>query len=404
MNKLTSKLLILFLLLCSIVSCKGLEDEPELLNSEEPEHAVIPDQYIVILKNSNPSARKIDGTYDEYQASLRKEYLPLLTKHQISQEDLVQVYAVAIPGFTAKLTKDQVASLKQDPNVLYVEEDKLVELRPLNAINTSEEVNTQVKPIGVTRVKGGVKYSGKNVVFVIDTGIDVDHEDLNVECIDGFSSFFQSEGGSKVSKSDFTDGHGHGTHVAGTIAAKDNKIGVIGVAAGAKVVPVRVLDQYGRGSNSTIIAGIDFVGCRGKRGDVANMSIGGPPSEAVDQAVINASEKGIWFIIAAGNSAAHSNTMSPQRINGKYILTVGSINSADTFSWFSNFGRPPVDYVAPGEGVLSTWKGGRYTLSSGTSMSAPHVSGLRLLGEIDTDGYAKNSRDGDQYPIAVRKF
>jgi len=404
MNKISSELLILFLLLCSIISCKGIEVEPELLSTEVPELAVIPDQYIVILKNANPSARKAEGTYDEYQASLRKEYFPLLTKHQISQEDLLQIYAVAIPGFTAKLTKDQVASLKQDPQVLYVEEDKVVELRPLNDINTSEEVNTQVTPIGVTRVKGGAKYRGRNVVFVIDTGIDVDHEDLNVECVDGFSSFFQSVGGSKISKSDFTDGHGHGTHVAGTIAAKDNKFGVIGVAAGAKVVPVKVLDQYGRGSNSTVIAGIDFVGCRGKRGDVANMSIGGPPSEAVDQAVRNASEKGIWFIIASGNSAEHANTMSPQRINGKYILTIGSVNSADTFSWFSNYGRPPVDYVAPGERVLSTWKGGGYTFSSGTSMAAPHVAGLRLLGEIDSDGFALKSRDGDEYPIAVRKF
>lgn len=382
----------------------GIVENPMM---ESPDNgAVIPGRYIIVLHSNVITFRKDYDTYEEVQAALRKELSTFWKKHKITSEDVGQIYASTIDGFSAKLDPDQYAKLKSDPQVSSIEEDRLIVLHPHSKQETPEVISTQVVPYGIKRVRGGVTYSGKNVVFVLDIGIDVEHPDLNVEDHHGFNAFHDKTSGNRNNeKRQFSDGHGHGTHVAGTIAAIDNEFGVIGVAAGAKVVPVKVLDDFGRGSISTVVAGIDFVGHRGKRGDVANMSIGGPPSLAVDQAVINASEKkGIWFVIAAGNSSAHSNSMSPQRVNGKYIITVASINSKDHFSRFSNYGRPPVDFAAPGEGVLSTGLNGSYYNSSGTSMAAPHISGLRLLGEIDTDGYTVNARDGDQYPIGVRKF
>lgn len=374
---------------------------------EHPENGkVIPNQYIVVLHDKFINFRKGEGEYDEMQAAYRKEMNLFLKSHKISEDNIEQVYVSAFTGFSARLDVDQLARIKNDPMVNFIEEDRIIALRPPWESEKPEEINTQVIPYGIKRVKGGETYKGRNVVFVLDTGVDVDHVDLNVDIKHGFTSFYDKKGGNRnQDKRDYNDGHGHGTHVAGTIAAIDNHFGVVGVAAGATVVPVKVLDDYGRGSNSTVIAGIDFVGHRGKKGDVANMSIGGPPSLAVDQAVINASErKGVWFVIASGNSASHANTMSPQRLDGKYTITVASINSRDQFSWFSNYGKPPVDFAAPGEAILSTGINNTYYNSSGTSMAAPHIAGLRLLGEIDIDGYALNSRDGLQYPIVVRKF
>jgi subtilisin family serine protease len=391
-----------------LISCHS---EPELLTEdlqvmeEHPDNGkIIPNQYIIVLHDKFINFRRSEEDYEVEQASFRKEITHFLNSHKISGDNIEQVYVSAFTGFSARLDSDQLSRIKNDPMVNFVEEDRIVALRPPWESTKPEEINTQVIPYGITRVKGGATYKGKNVVFVLDTGVDVNHVDLNVEKKHGFNAFHNKEdGNANKAKWDFSDGHGHGTHVAGTIAAIDNHFGVVGVAAGATIVPVKVLNQYGGGSNSTVIAGIDFVGHRGKKGDVANMSIGGPPSMAVDQAVINASEKkGIWFIIAAGNSSRHANTMSPQRVNGKFILTVASINHRDQFSWFSNFGQPPVNIAAPGEGILSTGLNNTYYYSGGTSMAAPHVAGLRLLGEIDTDGYAV--RDGLNYPIGVRKF
>jgi len=403
--------ILLAALFCQVafLSCKQETDLAldQTIMEEHPDHGkVIPNQYIVVMHDKFINFRKGEEAYEVEQAAFRKEMNNFLNSYKISGDNIDQVYVSAFTGFSARLDSEQVARIKNDPMVNIIEEDRIIALRPPWESEKPEEISTQVVPYGIKRVKGGETYKGKNVVFVLDTGVDVDHVDLNVDDKHGFTSFYDKKGGNRnQNKRDYNDGHGHGTHVAGTIAAIDNNFGVVGVAAGATIVPVKVLDDYGRGSNSTVIAGIDFVGHRGKRGDVANMSIGGPPSLAVDQAVINASErKGVWFVIAAGNSTMHANNMSPQRANGKYLMTVASVNSRDQFSRFSNYGQPPVDIAAPGEGILSTGLNNTYYHSGGTSMAAPHIAGLRLLGEIDIDGYAVNSRDGLAYPIGVRKF
>jgi subtilisin family serine protease len=228
---------------------------------------------------------------------------------------------------------------------------------------------------------------------VIDTGVDQNHPDLNVDTTRSVN--FVSRGKYKVD-----DGNGHGTHVAGTIAAIDNTIGVIGVAAGATVVGVRVLGDNGSGSFADVIAGVDHVAAHGNPGDVANMSLAGGYSLALNEAVQNASAN-VKFAIAAGNNGANASSYSPASAQGANIYTVSAFANGDTWASFSNYGNPPIDCGAPGVSVLSTYKGDGYATLSGTSMAAPHVAGLLLLGIPATDGAVSGDPDGNPDPIAV---
>lgn len=167
---------------------------------------------------------------------------------------------------------------------------------------------------------------------------------------------------------------------------------------GATVVPVKVLNSHGSGSYSGVIAGVDHVAANGKPGDVANMSLGGPPSDAVDKAVENAAGKGIKFTLAAGNEGDDASNSSPARAKGDNIYTISAMDSNDNFASWSNYGSP-VDYCAPGVAIRSTWKDGGYNTISGTSMAAPHAAGVLLLGEPNASGYVKNDKDGNRDPI-----
>jgi len=178
---------------------------------------------------------------------------------------------------------------------------------------------------------------------------------------------------------------------------------VVGVAAGVTVVPIKVLDSRGSGSYSGVIAGVDFVKANAKSGDVANMSLGGPVSDALDAAVVGLGIAGVKVALAAGNESSNANNSSPARANGPNIYTVSAIDSSDRFASFSNFGNPPIDYAAPGVGVLSTVPGG-YASYSGTSMASPHVCGLLILGDISADGTANGDPDGNPDIIAHTKF
>ncbi len=370
---------------CSQKDTSNLVDE----DSMTLKSASLAGKYIVVLKE-DVSITKANLQTRNFKV---KEKAQGLLKKYVVTEQIEEVYGTALQGFTVKMAPGQMKKMEVDPEVVYIEADKVIALSPIE-MNAKPGgggggSTTQTTPWGITRVGGGVNYTGTGVAWVIDTGIDLDHPDLNVDV--SKSAYFVG--------SSADDQNGHGTHVAGTIAAKNNSIGVIGVAAGAKVVPVRVLGPNGSGSTSGVIAGIDFVAANGKAGDVANMSLGGGVSTTLDDAVKKASSV-VKFALAAGNESDDANNHSPARADGPNIYTVSAMDNADKFAYFSNYGNPPIEYCAPGVSILSTWKGGGYNTISGTSMATPHVAGLLLLGNIGTDGSVKNDPDGKPDLIA----
>lgn len=289
------------------------------------------------------------------------------------------VYSTALRGFSIRTTERAAAALASNPTVDYVEPDGVV------------SVAEQATPTGVLRVNAGTNVGidgsdDKRVdvdVAVIDTGIDFEHPDLYV--VDGVSCLT----GSCLAGGD--DDHYHGTHVAGTVAALDNGLGVVGVAPGARLWAVKVLDRRGSGSNSGVIAGIDWVAGRAGTIEVANLSLGGSKSTALNAAVAGAVDKGVSVVVAAGNSAANAANYSPA--SEPKAITVSALadfdgapggggpatcrsDVDDTFANFSNYGTV-VDMIAPGVCILSTYpvERGSYNTISGTSMASPHVAG-----------------------------
>jgi subtilisin family serine protease len=231
--------------------------------------------------------------------------------------------------------------------------------------------------------------------WIIDTGIDFTHPDLTVD---------QTRSRSFISGvTSANDENGHGTHVAGIIGAKNNTFGVLGVASGATLISLRVLDKDGSGRLSSIIQALGYVNSNAQAGDVVNLSLGEDSvSTILDQQVQNTASRGIYIAIAAGNDSKPARDFSPGRANGPNIFTVSAIDSLDNFASFSNYGNDVIDYAVPGVRILSTYKGGKYAYMSGTSMAAPHMAGLLLLKgrNIVTDGTAKNDPDATPDPIA----
>lgn len=323
-------------------------------------------------------------------------------------------YGTALFGFAASVPEGRLNGLRNDPRVLYVELDGIASIpfprrsaprwctpESTHPACTGDEEDPapsgQTIPWGVTRV-GGPQRGASGTAWIIDTGIDPNHADLNVDA-DRSRNFVQR------GKNDWKDGHGHGTHVAGTVAAIDNDIDVVGVAAGATVVAVRVLDNGGSGAYSWVTAGVDYVADNAAAGDVANMSLGGPHNQALHDAIVYAANvKGVLFSVAAGNSGRDASGHEPAHIDDQEsnsVFTISAIGSNDCLASWSNYGAV-VDFAAPGVGVLSTKKGGGTTTMSGTSMAAPHVAGLLLLGSVGSAGTACSDPDGNADPIAHR--
>jgi subtilisin family serine protease len=402
MRKLKFSMAALACMLFVISSCENQQEQlvgSDDLASINVFHNKIPDQYIVVL-NDPTRSRNLPLDYDASQALVRDEVMRIIQDGSLQADISVErVYSNALKGFSGKMSAVEVSKLLQDSRVAYIEQDQQVSIMQGNKPpkGGGGSAAPQETPWGITRVGGGANYTGSGVAFIIDSGIDLDHPDLNVDASLGFNAFDKGRDGGAPD-----DGNGHGTHVAGTIAAINNSVGVIGVAAGAKVVPIKVLDSRGSGSYSGVIAGVDWVGSKGKSGDVANMSLGGPVSQALDDAVIAAASNGIRFFLAAGNEASDANNSSPSRANCSNCYTISAMNSSDVFASFSNFGNPPVDYCAPGVSISSTWKDGGYNTISGTSMASPHAAGVWLFGSARTSGTVLNDPDGNADPIISR--
>jgi len=255
----------------------------------------------------------------------------------------------------------------------------------------------QSTPWGVARVGGpGDGTSTGHRAFVIDSGIDLTHPDLNVD-MNGAYDFIDNDTAPQ-------DGFGHGTHVAGIIGAKNNSIGVVGVAAGVPLVPIRVLDNTGYGADSGVTAAIDYVAGIAQPGDVINLSLEADSINPVmEQAVTAIADLGVRVVIAAGNNSANAGNYDPGRVNHTNVYTVSSFGSRDVFSRFSNYGNPPIDYAEPGENITSTYLNGGYATLSGTSMAAPHLAGILLLESTPRNGGAvKRDPDGNPDIIGVR--
>lgn len=370
MFKRISSLVLAIVLLLSVFGTAGASAKAA------PASGATPGQYIVVFKDSvsNPS----DAAND------------MARKHGLG---LLYTYSYAIKGFAATVPAARLDAVKADSQVLFVSEDREV------------SIGAQTLPTGVDRIDAEQtathtnKGTGVNVA-VIDTGIDLTHPDLKANIVGGKNC--------STGKS-YKDGNGHGSHVSGTIAAANNTEGVVGVAPEAKLWAVRVLNNAGSGTWSSVICGIDFVTSKAPANGgpitVANMSLGGTGSDdgncgntnndALHQAICRSVAAGVTYVVAAGNETDNAANHVPAAYDE--VITVSALSDSDGkpggtggapscrtgeqddyFATFSNFGAD-VDIAAPGVCIYSTWKGGGYNTISGTSMASPHVAGAAAL-------------------------
>ena len=286
------------------------------------------------------------------------------------------VYQHALNGFAAVVPPGILRKLQNDPNIAWIEPDQEYSTSA-KPVPPPPPQPLQTIPYGIHRIEASTnpKFLTSPVdvdVAIIDTGIELNHPDLNV-----FKNVSFVRGARTGN-----DDHFHGTHVAGTVAALNNAIGVVGVAPGARLWAVKVLNQNGSGTLSDVIKGVDYVTANSASIEVANMSLGGGNSFALNTAISNSVARGVVYVVAAGNSAADAINFSPA--NSPDVLCVSAITQDNKFASFSNFGSA-VDIAAPGVGVFSTSTGQGYRTLSGTSMASPHVAGavaLYLAGRI----------------------
>ncbi len=310
----------------------------------------IPGRYIVVLKASvsDPDAESFN-----------------LTRQHGGQ--VHRTYGRALKGFTATLSDAALQGMRNNPNVDYIEQDQTVSLNLVQDPATWGLDRIDEPDLSTAVNQYNYNYTGAGVhAFIIDTGIRLDHAEFTGRLLPGHNVI-----GTDPNATD--DCNGHGTHVAGTVGGS-----TWGVAKAVSLIPVRVLDCAGSGTWSGVIAGIDWVARSPLRPAVANMSLGGGKSTAVNSAVASAVSQGVTMVVAAGNSNANACNYSPA--SEPSAITVGATTSSDARASYSNYGSC-VDIFAPGSAITSAWNTGTNATAilSGTSMASPHVAGVAAL-------------------------
>lgn len=327
----------------------------------------IPGRYIVVFNNTVQNPQDVVNEMAKIHG--------LAVEH---------VYTSALKGFAAFIPPARLEKLQRDSQVQFISADYNV------------QTLAQTMPTGISRVQAPLNTTNKGAgigVAVIDTGIDLTHPDLKANIVASKSCI--------KGRKNANDDNGHGSHVAGTIAALDNGVGVVGVAPQARLVAVKVLNSSGSGTWSSVICGIDWVTSHAAQYNikVANMSLGGGGSsdnncgnsnnDALHKAICNSTSVGVTYVVAAGNSSANAISSVPAAYDDT-VITVSALADSDgqsggsgpataygaddTFASFSNYGNI-IDIAAPGVAIYSTWKTGGYSTINGTSMATPHVAG-----------------------------
>jgi subtilisin family serine protease len=312
----------------------------------------IKDSYIVVFKDSSAEARRVPTAATEMAARYGGS--------------VHRFFGTAVPGFTVRASEAKARQLAANPAVAYVEQDRQVHIAGTQTSPPSwglDRLDQQALPLSKSYTYPST--AANVTAYVIDTGVRLSHTDLAGRVRSGYD-FVDTD-------TDASDCQGHGTHVAGTIAGTSH-----GVAKAAKIVAVRVLDCTGSGTYSAIIAGVDWVTKNAVKPAVANMSLGGSTSAALDTAVRTSIASGVTYAVAAGNDNVDACTKSPAHTTE--AITVAATDPADTRASFSNYGTC-VDIFAPGVNIVSAANSGDTGTAtmSGTSMATPHVAGAAAL-------------------------
>jgi serine protease len=334
-----------------VLLCLALRGVAVAQEVQTPERA-IPNQYIVVLDDLRVGRAEVRTLTDD-----------LVRQHG---GVVLRRFEQALRGFSVRMSATAAAALARSPGVRYVEQDSVREIVATQTGATwgLDRIDQRALPLNGTYIYD-TNAAGVHV-YIIDTGIRSTHTHFGYRVSTvGFTSISDGNG--------TNDCNGHGTHVAGTVGGA-----AYGVAKGVTLHAVRVLGCNGSGSTSGVIAGIEWVTVNHLKPAVANMSLGGGASTALDDAVRNSIAAGVTYAIAAGNSNANACNSSPARVT--QALTVGSSTNADARSSFSNFGTC-VDLFAPGSSITSAWNTSDSATNtiSGTSMATPHVAGVAAL-------------------------
>lgn len=317
----------------------------------------VENQYIVVLKDDVPSVQAREALLQNFAVQHGGE--------------LIRTYAVALNGGVMRMNEAKAKALANHPFISYIEQDSVVQLIVPTSLSSQsptpswglDRIDQQLLPLNSTY---NYNNDGSGVsAYVIDTGIRITHTEFGGRATHGFDAVNDGYNGN--------DCHGHGTHVAGTIGGTN-----YGVAKNVQLIAVRVLNCSGSGTTSGVIAGIDWVTTNAVRPAVANMSLGGSISLALDSAVTTSINSGVSYAIAAGNSSQNACNFSPARVAG--AITVGATNNSDSRPSWSNYGKC-LDLFAPGVSIASAWIGSDSATNtiSGTSMATPHVAGVVAL-------------------------